>query len=419
MRRVFTLAAASALVAPFDMASAEQPYYEGKQMRLIVSSAAGGGYDAYGRLLAAHMGRFLPGNPDFIVQNMPGGGGLVAANYLYNIAPKDGTVIANVQRNVPFVEILGQPGPQFEATKFNWIGSLNNEVTICVAHKRAKAKSIADLRNQELIIGGSGPNDTETVPAILNNLLGMNFRIVSGYPSSTAITLAVERGEVDGLCSSYSSLSTRNAHWFKNDLINILVQTSTRKHPKLPHVPLALELARNADERQLLELNDARLEIGRPFVAPPGLVAVRVADLRNAFDRMVDDKLFLADAQKEKKEITAVSGIDVQALIKRVAKTPKALIAKLDDAQHYKGERAMAQVALKILNGKITALGNHNRSITIKSNGLEPFEAQISGSRTSIQIAGKQANRNDLEVGMSCEVSAPATGEEAQKITCK
>jgi tripartite-type tricarboxylate transporter receptor subunit TctC len=185
-------------------ASAQNPvadfYKKHDTIRLIVGSEPGGGYDGYARLLARHLGKYIPGNPTIVVQNMPGAGGIVAANYLYNAAPKDGTAIAQVQRLVPFVQIMGEPGPQFETAKFNWLGSLASEVTVCVAWKASTdVKTFADAQKKELIIGGSGPNDTETVPAILNNVLGAKFKIVSGYPSSTAITLAMERGEVQGV----------------------------------------------------------------------------------------------------------------------------------------------------------------------------------------------------------------------------
>ena len=178
-------------------------YNENDTVRLLVGSEPGGGYDGYARLLARHLGKFIPGNPTILVQNMPGAGGIVAANYLYNVAPKDGTVMAQVQRLVPFVQIMGEPGPQFETAKFNWLGSLASEVTVCVSWKKSTdIKTFADVQKKELIVGGSGPNDTETVPAILNNVLGAKFKIISGYPSSTAVTLAVERGEVQGICSS-------------------------------------------------------------------------------------------------------------------------------------------------------------------------------------------------------------------------
>jgi tripartite-type tricarboxylate transporter receptor subunit TctC len=412
---VLVLATAPCALAQDSVAK----FYKDKQIRVIVSSEPGGGYDNYGRMFAKHMPRFIPGNPTMIVQNMPGGGGLTAANFIYNVAPKDGTVIGQVQRNVPFVAIQGQPGPQFDPTKFNWIGSMNNEVNVCVASTTTKVKTIQDAMKTQVIVGGSGPNDTEQTPAVLNNVLGTKFKIISGYPSSSAVTLAVERGEVEGICSSYSSLATRNAAWFKEKKVNVLVQNSGKKHPDLPNVPLSSELAKGKEDRQLLELNDARLVVGRPFLAGPGVPEDRVKALRKAFDAMIKDKEFLADVEKAKMELAAVGGDEVQELIERVAATPKAIIDRLNDAQVYKGEKAMAKVEAEQTKGTIADLPNDARKIVLKLDGGKTFTAGVSGSRTKIKVAGKDAARDALKVGMACAVAAPADGQEASSIDCK
>ena len=394
-------------------------YTKNNQIRLIVSSDAGGGYDNYARLLARHMGKHIPGNPTFVVQNMPGAGGIIAANFLYNAAPKDGTVFGQVQRLVPFVQILGEPGAQFETAKFNWIGSLASEVEVCVSWNTAAVKTFEDLKKTELIVGGSGPNDTEAVPAILNNVIGTKFKIISGYPSSTAITLAVERGEVNGICSSWSSLITRNGYWFKDKKVNLLVQSATKKHRDLPDVPLALDLAANADDRALLELNDARLLTGRPFVMPPGIPAERVKALRDAFMATVKDKDFLTDAEKTKSEIDAVSGDEMQALLERVSKTPKALIDRLADAQKYKGPTIAAKLETPKTEGSIGELQDENRKLILKLKDGKTYTVKVSGSRTDLKIGGQKGDRAALKVGQACIVEAPAEGEEATVIDCK
>jgi tripartite-type tricarboxylate transporter receptor subunit TctC len=341
-RKMIVALACTAALASAASAQTVEEFYKNKQLRLIVSSEPGGGYDNYARLVARHIGNHIPGNPSVIVQNMPGAGGLTAANNIYNVAPKDGTVIGHVQRNVPFMAIQGLQGPRFDPTKFNWLGSLNNEVNVCVAWHTSKVKTVQDALKTELVVGGSGPNDTEVTPALLNNILGTKFRIISGYPSSSSVTLAMERGEVEGLCSSYSSIENRNAHWLRENKINFLVQNSVRKHPDLPNVPLALEFAKNEEDRQLIELNDARLIMGRPFMAPPDVPDDRVKALRAAFSAMVKDANFVADAKKQNLELTPVDGDDVQALLERVSKTPKAIIERMNDAQIYKGERGRA-----------------------------------------------------------------------------
>jgi tripartite-type tricarboxylate transporter receptor subunit TctC len=396
-------------------------YKANDTIRLVVGSEPGGGYDAYARLLAKHLGKHIPGNPNIVVQNMPGAGGIVAANWIYNIAPKDGTAIGQTQRLVPIKQIMGEPGPQFETAKFNWLGSLASEVTTCLAWKASTdVKTLEDLKKKEVIIGGSGPNDTETVPAILNNVLGTKFKIISGYPSSTAITLAMERGEVQAVCSSWSSLKTRNAHWFQGDpKVNILVQASTKKHPELPNVPLALDHAKNPEDKALLELNDARLAVGRPFMLPPGVPADRVKALRTAFDKMVKDKEFLADAKKEKRELDVVSGEEMQELFARLAKTPKPLIQRLVDATKYKGPVVKAKVEVSKTEGNIAELQNGNREVVFKLKNGKTFAAKVSGSRTKVKVAGKDASRDALKVGLNCAFAAPGNGQEASLIECK
>jgi tripartite-type tricarboxylate transporter receptor subunit TctC len=414
---VFGVFASSAAFANDPVA---EFYKKNDTIRLIVGSEPGGGYDAYARLLAKHMGKFIPGNPKIIVQNMPGAGGIVAANFLYNAAPKDGTAIAQVQRLVPFVQIMGEKGPQFETAKFNWLGSLASEVTVCVSWKATSdVKTFEDVRNKELIVGGSGPNDTESVPALLDNVLGAKFKIVTGYPSSTAVTLAMERGEVQGVCSSYSSLSTRNAHWIKENKINYLVQAATRKHPALQNVPLALEIAKDPEDKALLELSDSRLDIGRPFMLPPGVPAERVKALRAAFVEMSKDKDFLADAEQSKHEIDVVSGDEMQTMLERLSKTPKATIERLREGLKYKGPKVMAKADEAKTEGSISEVQDGGRKVVFKLKDGKTFTAGVSGSRTKIKVAGKDGSRNDLKVGQNCAFAAPANGQEASAIECK
>ena len=395
-------------------------FYKGKKVRLIISSSPGGGYDSYGRLLAEHMGRYVPGRPTIVPENMRGKGGLKAANYVYNKAPRDGTVIAGIQRQVPLNQILGDKRAKFIASRFNWLGSLNNEVTICVSWHTSKVKSFADLKKYPLVIGGSGPNDTETVPALLNNKLGTNFDIVTGFDSSTSITIAIELGQVEGTCGSYSSLSNRNADWFRNRKINILVQSSTRKHPNLKHVPLALDLAKDRKTRQLMALNDARLEIGRPYLAPPSVPAIRVQALRNAFARTVVDKKFLAGAKKRKRAISPVSGQDVQALIRRVSKVNKKMIANLKDALKYKAKKAAAKIEMNEITGPVKAIKLSGRHITVEDEDEEEdYSAKVSPTRTLITIAGRQASPARLKLGMKCTITSLGSGLEATNVDCK
>lgn len=402
-------------------ADAVADFYKGKTLRVIVASSAGGGYDAYSRVLANHIVRFLPGNPNAIVQNMPGAGGLRAANFLYVRAPKDGTVFGHVQRTAPFHAIMGRPGAAFDPNKFNWLGSLNNEVTICVVRKAAKAKSFEDLKTTVTHMGGSGiASDSETVPTFLNNMLGLRFKVISGYPGSTETAMAVERKELDGMCGSYSSLTSAQRRWFQpgKEFVNIMVQASTRKHAKIPHIPLAADLARNAAEKAIMELNDARLEMGRPFVAPPGVPKARVKALRVAFNKMAADPKFSKAILKLGRELNPVTGKDVQALIARVTKADQTVIAGLKEALIYKGKKGKVVFKLISHTGKVTKTKKKNRRIWISYKGKE-VKAKVSGSRTKVMVNGKKVKRKAIKVGMTCTFLYPSAGSEAKKIDCK
>jgi tripartite-type tricarboxylate transporter receptor subunit TctC len=402
-------------------ADAVADFYKGKTLRVIVASSAGGGYDAYSRVLANHIVRFLPGKPNAVVQNMPGAGGLRAANFLYVRAPKDGTVFGHVQRTAPFHAIMGRPGAAFDPNKFNWLGSLNNEVTICVVRKAAKAKSFEDLKTTVTHMGGSGiASDSETVPTFLNNMLGLRFKVISGYPGSTETAMAVERKELDGFCGSYSSLTSAQKRWFQpgKEFVNIMVQASTRKHAKIPHIPLAADLARNAKEKAIMELNDARLEMGRPFVAPPGVPTARVKALRVAFNKMAADPKFSKDILKLGRELNPVTGKDVQALIARVTKADQTIIAGLKEALIYKGKKGKVVFKLISHTGKVTKTKKKNRRIWISYKGKE-VKAKVSGSRTKVMVNGKKVKRKAIKVGMICTFLYPSAGSEAKKIDCK
>ena len=406
------------LLGPGDTQAAQ--FYKGKQIKIIISSSPGGGYDSYGRLLAKHMSQYIPGRPSIVVENMPGSGGLKAANYLFKSAPQDGTVFGGIQRQVPFLQILGNKKAKFVASKFNWLGSLNNEVTLCISWHKSKIKTFEDLKKLPLIVGGSGPNDTETIPAFLNNTLGANFDIVTGYGSSTAVTLAIESGEVEGSCSSYSSLRTRNADWFKNKKINLLIQASTRKHPDLPNVPLALDLASDPKVKEMMALNDARLEIGRPYVAPPNVPQNRVRVLRTAFSKAAGDKKFLADAKIQRRAVAPVSGADVQALIERVSKVDDALIARLNDALVYKAKKASTKIEMNEITGPVIAVELAGRRMAVRDEDEEEdYKAKVSPTRTLVTISGASAKPDAIKLGMKCTIKSLGSGTEAINVDCK
>jgi tripartite-type tricarboxylate transporter receptor subunit TctC len=326
-------AAASAALAWLPAAAnAQSPaeFYKGRNVDLYIGYSVGGAYDLYARVLARHLGKHIPGNPTITPKNMEGAGSLRLANWLYNVGPKNGTALGTIGRGTAFDPLLGSKGAQFQADKFTWIGSANNEVSVCVAWKTSGITKFEDVFEKELIVGGTGQAaDTDQFPRILNGVLGTKFKIVSGYPGGNDITLAMERGEVQGRCGwSWSSVLSTQKRWIDDKSINVLVQMSLNKHPGLPDVPLVMDFAKSEDQQQIFKLIFARQVMGRPYLAPGGLPKDRADALRNAFARTVQDPDFLADAEKSQLEITPVTGEEIDKLVKDLYQTPKALAAK-------------------------------------------------------------------------------------------
>lgn len=309
-----------ALACPTVTSVGAQPaseFYKGKTIEMHIGYTSGGGYDVYGRIVARHMGKHIPGNPQIVPKNTPGAGSLRAANWLYAAAPKDGTAIATVARGAAFDPLLGVSAAQFDGNKFNWIGSANDEVSVCVSWKDSGITTYEDLLTKELVVGGTGPTaDTDQFPKVMNAVLGTKLKLIPGYPGGNDISMALERGEVKGRCAwSWSSIVSTRMNWYKDKSVHVLIQLALHKHPDLPDVPLIMDLAKTEEQREILTLVFARQTMGRPFMAPPGVPADRVALLRKAFMQTMADKEFLAEAEKGQLEITPVSGEALQALV--------------------------------------------------------------------------------------------------------
>jgi tripartite-type tricarboxylate transporter receptor subunit TctC len=305
-------------------------FFKGRNINLYIGYSPGGAYDLYARVIARHMGAHIPGHPTIVPQNMEGAGSLRLANYLYRVAPQDGTAFATFGRGIAFDPLLLGQGDAFDAQKLNWLGSANNEVSVCVALKSSGITKFEDLFTKELTVGGTGASsDTDQFPRVLNAVLGTHFKIVQGYPGGNDVVLAMERGEVQGRCGwSWSSVLSTHKSWIADKRMIVLVQLSLTKHPDLPDVPLAMDFAKTDEQRQILKMIFARNVMGRPFVAPPNLPADRVAVLRKAFMDTMTDKDFLAEADKMQLEINPVDGEDVEKLVKDVYATPPDTIAK-------------------------------------------------------------------------------------------
>lgn len=323
------LVAAAAAVLGTAGAAAQTPadFYRGKTISLQIGFGVGGEDDLWARAIARHIGDHIPGNPTVVPQNTPGSGGLLVANRIFNIVPKDGTVIGLMNRGIPFEPLLGGQGTQFDALRFNYIGSPGRDTTVCAARKDAAVKSLQDLYSKELSVGGTGSGaDTAIYPQFLSSLLGMKFKLVKGYQGSHEIQLAMERNEVQGICLAYDSLLRGNLA--RSGEINVLLQAALAPDPRLKGVPYGLEFARSDEDRRALELFFARAAIGRPFVAPPDVPAERIAALRAAFEATLRDPAFLADAKKQKLNVVPVSGKEMSDIIARAYDTPPEIVKR-------------------------------------------------------------------------------------------
>jgi tripartite-type tricarboxylate transporter receptor subunit TctC len=295
-------------------------FYAGKQINLIVGATPGGGYDTQARLVARHWGKHIPGNPTVVVQNMPAAGSLAATNHIYNVAAKDGTVVALVMRGMLLIKNWNPASVRFDLAGLNWIGSVNSEVAVTAAWHTAPQKSARDLFNQELIVGGSTGVDPETTPRLFNALLGTKFKIINGYPGTTEIILAMERGELQGIGDwSWSSMKTARPDWIRDKKITVLMQAGLQKEPELGDVPSALDFVKNDADRKVMELYLTQKTVARPVIAPPGVPADRLAALRAGFIALAQDKDFLGDAQTAKLEVAPVSGEAVDRVIALIA----------------------------------------------------------------------------------------------------
>ncbi len=299
--------------------------FAGKTVRIVVGFSAGGGYDIYARELARYLGRHIPGRPTVVVQNMAGAGSLKAVNFLFNAAPRDGTVLATFSRGIVFEPLIGQlDGAQFEAPRFNWIGSISDEVSVCAINASRGIATWRDMLTKQTLIGASGAGaDSDVFPIVLRNLFHLPMRIVTGYPGGADLNLAMERGEIDGRCGwSWTSIVSRNRDWLTDKRIRITLQIALAKHDDLPDVPLITELVSDPRQGAAVRLIVSRQSIARPFAAPPDVPVERVEMLRRAFDATMRDPDFLADMRSQALEVRPLGGAAVQTLMRDVYASP-------------------------------------------------------------------------------------------------
>jgi tripartite-type tricarboxylate transporter receptor subunit TctC len=324
MFRTALLALAASLIAASASAQTSVAnFYKGKNINVYIGFSVGGVYDINARLLSRYMGKYIPGNPTLVPRQMTGAGSFTLASWLYQAAPKDGATIGTFARGIAFNPLIGEPSGAIEAAKFNWIGSTNDEVSVCVSRRESGVTRFEQMFERELVVGSGGASaDDDQLPRLINAVLGTKIRIVRGFTGGNEIKLAMLRGEVGGRCGwSWSSVKATEAEWLREGSISMLAQLSLRRHPDLPNTPLITDFAKTDEARQIFTVALARQVMAWPFAAPPGTPDERVAALREAFDKTLRDKEYLAEAEKLHLEITPVSGQRIHSLIADVYRT--------------------------------------------------------------------------------------------------
>jgi tripartite-type tricarboxylate transporter receptor subunit TctC len=328
-----------AFVPGVSSAATPEEFYKNKQMIMIMSADAGGGYASYANAFAPYLSAHIPGKPRIVIQYMPGAGGIRAMNYLYSVAPKDGSVIALVHSSVPFAPLYGLAAAKFDPRKMNWVGSINATNGICVAWHTSQVKTWDDLFTKQYVVGGSGAgSQMETLPLMLNKLFGTKIKVISGYKGGNEVYLAMERGEVDGRCGGLiSSINSTRPDWFAQKKVSVPVQIALQRDPQFPDVPALSEFAKDERTKQILQLVLSPMEMDRPILTPPGVPADRVAVLRTAFHAAMIDPQFVADAKKQHLEIKEISGDRIAEILNTSFAVPPEVVKAANDAMNLAG----------------------------------------------------------------------------------
>ena len=418
------LALAAMAAAPMG-AKAEDVNFKGKTIRVIVGYAAGGGYDRYARQMARHIGKYLPGNPGTIVQNMPGAGSVTAANYLYNQAPKDGTEFGEFARSVPILALSGKSHRvHFDPLKFTWIGtasSYKGEAYLMVVRKDTGVKSVTDLRSIKKTLyfaSTSQGSDGTDVPIILRSVLGLNIEPLLGYPGGNTLYLAVDRGEAQGRMTGYASIKTAHPEWLKKDSpINVVLQFGrTTRLPDFADVPTALELARTDSDRDLINLLQTPFFMARPFAGPPGIPADRAKILRTAFMQAHEDPDYKEEAKKLHLVSSPADGNQVLKVVERLAKIRKATYDRYSEMLAHPKSK-IRQVKWQIVDGTVTKLGKKGR-FEFDLNGKKQ-KARMTNGYTKVKVGGKKTKTKAVKVGMACKIWYEGNGSYAGQMDCK
>ena len=400
-------------------ADAVSDFYKGKNITLIVAAPGGSGYDFGARIFARHLGKHVPGAPNVVVQNMPGGGGRTGTAYVYSAAPRDGTVIAAVQSFIPVDQLFdGDPAkPLFDSRQFPWLGSIAATTSVAVAWHTAKVKTWEDLQTTELVVGGVGAaTPMVTFPYLFNRLLGTRFKIVSGYLGGPDVDLAMERGEVEGRVDySWHTLKSTRGDWLAQGKLVPLFQMGLAKHADLQNIPLLIDLVKEDEQKRILQTVFLSYEFGRAFLTTPGAPEDRIAALRQAFDETMLDKEFLTESEAAKLEVNPVKAVRLQSLVEQVYGLPPSLIARAAALQKPPSDGA--EVQFRTIRAKLgESLKGSAMAIELIGGGNETIG--IDEGRTKITLARKEIGRNELKPGLVCAIAYLGDKTTAKSVDC-
>jgi tripartite-type tricarboxylate transporter receptor subunit TctC len=414
--------AALAIAAPSEASAqdAVASFYRSRPLDLYIGTGPSGGYDSYARLVGRHLADHIPGRPTIVYRNMPGASGILLAGYMFNKAPRDGSAIAHLHNTIVVEQLLGQK-VQFDSETFLWLGSVNQLVSTCIVSDRSNIKSFEDVQARETTIGatGSPSSSTSLVANVLNTLAGAKFKIIRGYPSTVSVQLAMERGEVDGLCGvGTDSLATSSRDALDSGRIKVIVQVGQDPDPMIPDVPESVAFAVSPEARETMEFLIGRQYFSRPFAAPPGTPADRVQALRAAFDATMKDPKLLADAERVRLPLSPVPGTVVQDYIHKLFQTPDRIKELANKAAEPKeGTVAQAKLAWQTAKGvAIERVEKNGQAVVFKDGGKE---IKVITEDTKVAIAGSAAEASALKAGMTCDVVHLGNGDAAREMDCR